>query len=97
MTAMAKQFIVVSYDISDDRRRRKVMKAMEDFGRRVQYSVFECTLQPAELEKLKRRLKPWAKAPDDSIRFYFIGAEDVHRIQILGAGKVTEEKVYFIQ
>lgn len=94
---MSKQFIVISYDISDDRRRTRVAKALEDFGRRVQYSVFECQLLPAEFAKLKKRLKPYVHDAQDTIRFYFIGAEDVHRIQVLGAGKVTVEKPYFIQ
>jgi len=94
---MAIQFIVASYDITDDKRRRKVMKAMEDFGKRVQYSVFECLLTPIEFEKFKKRLKPLILETQDSIRFYFIGAEDVSRIQVLGTGKVTEDKLFFIQ
>jgi CRISPR-associated protein Cas2 len=94
---MSKQFIVVSYDISDDKRRRKVAKTAEDFGTRVQYSVFECRLQPAEFAKLKQRLRMYVREAQDSIRFYFIGADDVNRIQVLGAGEVTEDKQYFIQ
>ena len=94
---MARQFILASYDITDDKRRRKVMKAMEDFGQRVQYSVFECQLNPAEFDKLKKRLKPLFLETQDSIRFYFIGAEDVSRIQVLGTGQVTEDKLFFIQ
>jgi CRISPR-associated protein Cas2 len=94
---MNKQFLLVSYDISNDRRRYKVMKAMKDYGARVQYSVFECRLLPAEILKLKKRLKPYVRQPQDSIRFYFIGAEDVPRIQVLGSGRVTEEKSVFIQ
>lgn len=94
---MPKQFIVVSYDISNDKRRTKAAKTLEDFGKRVQYSVFECRLLPTEFEKLKRRLQPVVRESQDTIRFYFIGAEDVNRIQVIGAGKVTEDKTYFIQ
>jgi len=96
MTPATRQFLVVSYDISDDRRRRKVMKAMEDFGARVQFSVFECRLLPSEIEKLKRRLRPYVHTAQDSIRFYFIGAEDVGRIQVMGGGKVTEDRQFFV-
>ena len=95
--AMSKQFIVISYDISDDKRRTKAAKTLEDFGTRVKYSVFECRLLPAEFDKLKKRLKPFVREAQDTIRFYFIGAEDVTRIQVMGAGKVTEERPYFIQ
>jgi CRISPR-associated protein Cas2 len=94
---MAKHFIVVSYDIRDDKRRRKIMKAVEDFGTRIQYSVFECQLLPSEFKKLKKRLQPYVRDAQDSVRFYFIGADDVPRIQVLGGGKVTEDRVYFIQ
>jgi CRISPR-associated protein Cas2 len=94
---MTKQFIVASYDISDDRRRRKVMKTMEDFGARVQYSVFECRLAPDQFERLKRRVAPLVQNGQDSIRFYFIGAEDVGRIQVLGGGSVAAEKIFYFQ
>jgi CRISPR-associated protein Cas2 len=53
--------IVVSYDISDDKRRRKVAKIMEGYGYRVQYSVFECELEPKKLSQLIRRLSPLVK------------------------------------
>lgn len=93
----AKRFTVVSYDISDDKRRRKVMQTLEDFGRRVQYSVFECLLQPAELARLRKRLKPHVRDPQDSIRFYFLGAEDVPRILVLGSGSVTQDPLVYLQ
>ncbi|MCB0227265.1 MAG: CRISPR-associated endonuclease Cas2, partial [Anaerolineae bacterium] len=51
-------FIVVSYDIPDDRRRTKVMKALKDFGRHVQYSVFECEIRREDFKRLRERLKP---------------------------------------
>ena len=94
---MTKQFLLVSYDISDNRRRTCAMKTLEDFGRRVQYSVFECRLLPTEIGKLKKRLRPLALESQDSIRIYFIGAEDIGRILVLGSGKVTEDSLYYIQ
>ena len=94
---MAKQFIVISYDISDNKRRTKIAETLEDFGKRVQYSVFECRLLPVEFEKLKKRLMPNVREKKDTIRFYFIGAEDIGRIQVMGVGKVTEERSFFIQ
>lgn len=94
---MLRQFLLVSYDISNDKRRRKVMKAMEDFGTRVQYSVFECRLSPDEINKLKKRLKPLVRIGEDTIRFYFVGAEDVNRILVFGNGSVTTDKTYYCQ
>ena len=43
-------FILVSYDIPNDKRRLKVMKAVQDYGTRVQYSVFECELTAPQPE-----------------------------------------------
>ncbi len=48
--------IVVSYDIPDDRRRLRLAHALKDFGARVQYSAFECHLEPDGLETLRKRL-----------------------------------------
>lgn len=93
---MLKQFLVISYDISDDRRRVKIAKTLEDYGTRVQYSVFECRLLPPELERLKRLLKTYLRESQDSIRIYFVAADDVGRIQILGGGKVTQDAQYFL-
>ncbi|MCA9927913.1 MAG: CRISPR-associated endonuclease Cas2 [Anaerolineales bacterium] len=77
--------IVVSYDISDDKRRRKVAEIMEGHGYRVQYSVLECALSKKKLAALKKRLQPLVKAKEmDSIRFYPLPADAVKQIQVMG-------------
>jgi CRISPR-associated protein Cas2 len=65
-----RQFVVVSYDIPDDRRRNRVCKLLKDYGERVQYSVFECLLRPEELKRLRERLKPLLVPEEDDVRFY---------------------------
>lgn len=50
-------FYIISYDIPDDKRRNRTAKILLDFGKRVQYSVFECILDNALFEKLIARLK----------------------------------------
>ena len=67
--------ILVTYDVNTEskegkRRLRRVAKCCEAFGQRVQKSVFECTLQPADLEKLVHRLKKEIKATEDTLRIY---------------------------
>ena len=89
--------MVISYDIGDDKRRLKIMKALQDFGTRVQYSVFECRLDWGQLDTLKRRLKPLAKEKQDSIRFYYLSMDDVQRIEVIGNGSVTPDRIYFMQ
>lgn len=93
-----KQFVVISYDISNDKRRTKIMKILEDHGRRVQYSVFECHLQLKELERLKDRLAPLVNAKDwDSIRIYYLCINDVYRTEIIGKGEVTLDPSFYLQ
>lgn len=89
------QFVVVSYDIVSDQRRRKVMKALEGFGLRVQYSVFECLLTPAQMVEMQRKLKKLV-GKDDSARFYFISADDVKRIALLGGANVTTDRPFIL-
>ncbi len=71
-SSSAQLFFVVSYDISDNRRRKRVSDILLDFGgRRVQYSVFECRLAAREFARLRRKLHKLRKA-SDSIRYYFL-------------------------
>lgn len=59
--------VVVAYDTPDDRRRRRLARLLDDFGKRVQGSVFECWLEPPLIEHLTRRLARAAVASEDSI------------------------------
>lgn len=62
---------VISYDISNDRTRNKVAKVLEDYGKRVQYSVFECHLPEKVFEKLYRKLALQLREGEEgSIRIY---------------------------
>lgn len=95
-------FILISYDIHDNRRRTRVMKTLQDYGTRVQYSVFECNLQSAQLQKLKERLRRLMAGRvhpedlDDSIRFYYLNALEVSRVEVLGGGRVTQDPVFYM-
>lgn len=77
-------FVVVSYDIPDDRRRLKVMKTLKNFGAHVQYSVFECDLRPRQFERLQEQLQELVDPKQDDVRFYFLCAECVPRLKRLG-------------
>lgn len=77
--------IVISYDISSNKRRRKVAKILEGYGYRVQYSVFECDLEPKKLAEVIRRLKPLVRAQQwESVRIYPLHADSADQVQILG-------------
>lgn len=82
--------VLVSYDVSTidkagQRRLRRVAKACLDFGQRVQNSVFECDVDPAQWTELKNRLIELIDEEQDSLRFYHLGANWQHRVEHVGA------------
>lgn len=86
------QFVVVSYDIPDNKRRLKAAKLLLDFGgQRVQRSVFELYITPQHLERLQARLAKLHKAEEDSIRFYFLCATCRPKVIYLGLAQPIEE------
>lgn len=83
-------FVLVTYDVmtttKEGRRRlRQVAKACLDFGQRVQNSVFECDVDPAQWAQLRHRLLNLHDADEDSLRFYFLGSNWRHRVEHHGA------------
>ena len=66
----ARHTYVIAYDIPDDARRLKVARWLERFGQRRQYSVFECELSAAQLERVKAGLLERLMADEDSLLIY---------------------------
>ena len=60
--------IIVSYDIVDDKRRTKLAKKLCDFGKRVQYSVFECDLSKEQLKDMTQKALKQINLEEDSLR-----------------------------
>lgn len=78
-------YLVISYDIKNDRRRTKVHKALKDYGTWVQYSVFECRLTRTEFLTLRHRLQHLLDDDgDESIRFYGLCEECQRKIERIG-------------
>ncbi len=87
--------VLVSYDVSTvseggKRRLRRVARACLDFGQRVQYSVFECVVDPEQWTRLRLRLIDEFEPKEDSLRFYFLGSNWKGHIEHLGAKPVPE-------
>lgn len=79
-------FVLVTYDIRTldrpgQRRLRKIAKACESYGQRVQFSVFECEVTPALWVALKDKLLRAFNPKEDSLRFYCLGENDVKRAE----------------
>ena len=86
-------FIVVCYDIPDDKRRNKVGKLLEGFGARVQKSVFECDLTSKQTQHMKQRMAKILKNTEDSVRYYSLCAQCVTKVEIINGPPVTENPV----
>lgn len=87
---------LVSYDVSDDNRRRHVMEALKDFGRRVQFSVFECNLDVSGLDELVGRLDYEIDPMTDSCRLYRLCESCAGEVRILGKGDRYSEPGFVI-
>ncbi|MFN5081578.1 CRISPR-associated endonuclease Cas2 [Brevundimonas sp.] len=67
------------------RRLRRVARACLDYGQRVQNSVFECEVDPAQWTALRERLIKEIDAAKDSLRFYRLGSDGHRRVEHIGA------------
>jgi CRISPR-associated protein Cas2 len=89
-------FVVVSYDIPEDKRRTKVMKALKNYGAHVQYSVFECELKDTAYKQMRERLKQLISPKHDSVRFYFMDEDAVGKIEVIGVKPVERTKEFYV-
>ena len=65
-----KEFYIITYDIGDERRLKKVHKFLKDYGKGVQKSVFECWLTEKELEEVINWLENFINSEEDRVRIY---------------------------
>jgi CRISPR-associated protein Cas2 len=82
--------VLVTYDVRTDtsggaKRLRRVAKICLDNGQRVQYSVFECLVDPAQWTLMKEKLIEEIDTSQDSLRFYFLGSNWKRRMEHVGA------------
>jgi CRISPR-associated protein Cas2 len=85
-----KTFIVVAYDIPDDRRRSRLCRKLKSFGRHVQYSVFECLLDAQGLQHLEETVRTIIKPREDHVRYYRLCEACQQKIKVIG-GTITHE------
>jgi len=83
-------FVLVSYDVSTidragQRRLRRVAKVCKNYGQRVQFSVFECLVDPAQWAVMRQQLLDIIDPDSDSLRFYFLGSNWRRRVEHIGA------------
>lgn len=82
--------VLVAYDVNTEtsagrRRLRKIAKLCENKGQRVQNSVFECLVDPAQWIELKSKLIEVSSSESDSLRFYYLGSNWKRRVEHFGS------------
>ncbi|MBE9101693.1 CRISPR-associated endonuclease Cas2 [Vacuolonema iberomarrocanum] len=77
--------VLVVYDIPDDKRRTKLATFLEGYGRRVQYSVFECFMDFSKMQQLYDALKRRVKPEEDNVRLYWITKDSFERALSIGS------------
>jgi len=81
--------VLITYDVETitpggRKRLRQIAKQCVNFGQRVQNSVFECLIDPAQFTELKYRLESIIDPESDSLRYYFLGNNYKNRIEHMG-------------
>ena len=89
--------VLVSYDVATSepggaRRLRKVAKICTNHGQRVQFSVFECLVDPAQWVKMRQQLVSVIDENRDSLRFYFLGADWRRQVEHVGAKESIDQE-----
>lgn len=89
--------VLVSYDVATSdsggsRRLRRVAKVCTNHGQRVQYSVFECIVDPGQWVKMREQLIDAINEERDSLRFYFLGSNWHKRIEHVGAKEGIDQE-----
>lgn len=85
-------YIVVCYDIVDDRKRLQVAKLMKSYGERVQKSVFECRIDDGKFLGMKRAIEKVIDWEQDSVRYYHLCKGCAKNVDISGWGVVHEKE-----
>ena len=87
---------VVTYDIADDARRGRVHATLRNYGTRVQYSVFECDLEPAQVDELQGRVARLVRADEDNVRYYRLCKDCIAQTVVVGSRPLTADPDYWI-
>lgn len=89
-------FWIVSYDIPSNKRRARVARILEGYGRRVQYSVFECEIGSEKCDQLVSRLNREIDPDEDDIRLYPMNRADLRRVKMLGRAELQRARGYYV-
>ena len=89
-------FVVIAYDIANDKRRNRIAKILLDYGNRVQYSVFEAEITQELLDEILLRLQAVINSDEDSVRIYKICSRCLERVELMGDAKLALPEDVFV-
>jgi len=89
-------FVVVAYDISNDRRRARLHQGLKGFGHAVQYSVFECHVDAGQFKQLQAMVKRTINRKEDLVRFYRLCAPCHGKIIAINGRDTTPEQTIIV-
>lgn len=89
------QLWVIAYDISDHKARKHLHNHLKNYGERVQYSVFECRLDPTQQQQLREQLQPYLDT-GDSLRWYPLCHWCENDIDWQGKGNSVDPNEYYL-
>ena len=89
-------FIIVTYDIVENKRRTRIMKTLKGHGFHVQKSVFECFLNERQFLRLKGIIGELIDEKEDSVRFYRLPEDLSDQVEILGQGEVSQNPLLIV-
>lgn len=87
---------LVAYDISNEKRLRRVAETCENFGVRVQYSLFECRLEESEFAKFWLELLEHIDEDEDRLVAYKIDARSARETLTAGTMVCSEKTVCYL-
>ncbi|MEM1169361.1 MAG: CRISPR-associated endonuclease Cas2 [Cyanobacteria bacterium P01_H01_bin.35] len=90
-------YVVICYDVSDDKRRTKIHNILKSYGQWMQYSIFECDLTETQYAKLRGRLAKLLKGQEDNIRFYFLCQCCQGKVERIGGPEVRDDTIFFVE
>ena len=90
------QLYLIAFDISDDKRLRKVANTLLNYGIRVQYSVFECHIENQQMQTLKTELQQHIDTETNRIHIWPLCGKDEKTIPVDGGQYISQDEDYYI-
>ena len=89
---------LITYDIPNDKRRKTISILLDEYGIRVNYSVYECKLNVTKRNKLKKEIEKIINKKEDNIRFYSLCKNCLTKSFVLGTNPpiFQEEDLFFL-